>query len=459
MSDAFANPRLAVRSLRTLVGSEGNPRPATVVVEDGRIAAIEEYDVVPSGANVIEGGDRVLMAGLFDTHAHINEPGRTDWEGFQTATRAAAAGGITNVVDMPLNSIPATTTLEALRVKAETAAGKCAIDYGFWGGVVPGNAAELEPMVKAGAIGFKCFLIESGVEEFPMSTEVDLRIAMPILARLGVPLLVHAELDLQGGSPAHGRDERDYRTYLESRPPKWEVEAIRMMIRLARETGCRTHIVHLSAAEALDDLREAKRAGVPISVETCPHYLYFDAERIAAGATHYKCAPPIREHANREALWAGLRDGTIDFVVSDHSPCTPALKLAESGDFGKAWGGISGLQFSLSVVWTEARKRGFTVRDLSRWMSAHTADFAGRRDRNGTIAVAKDANLVLWDPDETFRVRPETIYHRHAVTPYADFELYGKVAHTIVRGRTVYQNGAFPSGVAIGTQLKRTPYE
>lgn len=456
MSKGF--PRLIVRSLRVLVGSEGDPRPASVVVEGEKIVAIEGYDADFSGAKVIEGGDFVLMAGIFDTHAHINEPGRTDWEGFQTATRAAAAGGITNVIDMPLNSIPATTTLAALDVKARTAAGKCAVDYGFWGGVVPGNAAELEPMVKAGALGFKCFLIESGVDEFPMSTEADLRIAMPILARLGVPLLVHAELDghSAGAEPASGKDERSYRTYLDSRPQNWEVEAIRMMIRLARETGCRTHIVHLSAAEALKDIREAKRAGVPISVETCPHYLYFDAEGISAGATHFKCAPPIRERANREELWAGLRDGTIDFVVSDHSPCTPALKLADSGDFGKAWGGISGLQFSLSVVWTEARKRGFAPRDVSRWMSERTAAFAGRTPRNGTIAVGKDADLVLWDPDASFRLKTEMIHHRHPVTPYADLEFYGKVARTIVRGRTVYANGEFLAGAPIGTQLKRT---
>ncbi|MBS1963318.1 MAG: allantoinase AllB [Bdellovibrionales bacterium] len=453
------NPRFVIRSRRVLVGSEGEPRPSAVVVENGKIAAITEYDAFPAGVETIEGGDRVLMSGIFDTHAHINEPGRTDWEGFQTATRAAAAGGITSVIDMPLNSIPATTTLSALHVKAETAAGKCAIDYGFWGGVVPGNAAELEPMVKAGALGFKCFLIESGVDEFPMSTEADLRIAMPILARLGVPLLVHAELDLHrsGGALPPGKDERSYGAYLESRPPNWEVEAIRMMIRLARETGCRTHIVHLSASAALADLREAKRAGVPISVETCPHYLYFDAEKIDAGATHYKCAPPIREHANREALWAGLRDGTIDFVVSDHSPCSPALKLASTGDFGKAWGGISGLQFSLSVVWTEARKRGFTSRDVSRWMSEGTAIFAGRGSRNGTIAVGKDADLVLWEPEASFRLKRDMIYHRHAVTPYAEFEFYGKVARTIVRGRTVYADGGFPEAAAIGTQLKRMP--
>ncbi len=445
----------SIRSRRTLVGLEGDPRPAALAIRDGTIAEISAYEAPAAGLPLVEGGDQVLMAGIFDTHAHINEPGRTDWEGFLTATRAAAAGGITTVVDMPLNSIPATTTLAALRVKMETAAGKCAIDYGFWGGVVPGNAAELEPMVRAGVLGFKCFLIESGVDEFPMAREADLRIAMPILARLGVPLLVHAELDC--GSLSTDAGERDYRGYLESRPPKWEVEAIRMMIGLARETGCAVHIVHLSAADALADIRAARAAGVPITVETCPHYLYFEAESIPAGATQYKCAPPIREHANRERLWAGLLEGSIDFIVSDHSPCTPALKALDTGNFERAWGGISGLQFSLPVVWTEMKRRGLSLRQLSTWMSARTARFAGRGDRNGRLAVGYRADLLLWSPEATFRLDRAMIKHRHNITPYEGREFHGQVSRTYVRGISVFENGIFTSATPAGKRIDRSP--
>jgi len=428
----------AIRSRKVLVGKDGDPRPATLVIRSGKIEKILDYDQAPSGTPLVEGGEAVLMSGVFDTHAHINEPGRTDWEGFQTATHAAAAGGITTVIDMPLNSIPATTTLAALKVKAESAHGKCLIHHGFWGGVVPGNAAELEPMAKAGVLGFKCFLIESGVDEFPMSTEADLRIAMPILARLGVPLLVHAEIDC-GGS-GHSGSERAYQTYLESRPQKWEIEAIRMMIRLARETCCRVHIVHLSAADALPEIRKAKSEGVPITVETCPHYLYFESEKIPDGATDYKCAPPIREHENREKLWAGLIDGTIDFIVSDHSPCVPALKSLETGNFEKAWGGISGLQFSLPVVWTEMRRRGLSVRRLNTWMSARTAAFVGMQTRTGVIAEGAEADLVLWGPEEKTRVEADSIRHKNKVTPYAGRELFGKVLKTYVSGNCVYEN-------------------
>jgi allantoinase len=347
---------------------------------------------------------------------------------------------------MPLNSIPATTTLDALRVKAETARDKCAIDYGFWGGVVPGNEGELQKMVEAGALGFKCFLCESGVDEFPMSREADLRIAMPILAKAGVPLLVHAEIDDGHTGAPHSRS---YDDYLKSRPPGWEVEAIRMMIRLARETGCRTHIVHLSAADALEEIRAAKAEGVPITVETCPHYLHFESERILEGATHYKCAPPIREHANRERLWRGLKDGTIDFVVSDHSPCVPALKLPGEGDFMKAWGGIAGLQFSLPVVWTEMRKRGMDLLDLSRLMSSRTAAFAGLSRRKGLLQAGYDADLLIWKPEAEFEVKRDQVLHRHDVTPYLGARLSGVVTKTLVRGK--------PAGQHVGQQVKRQP--
>lgn len=415
-------------------------KAATVVVRDGRIAEVR----TGTRADGIDLGSAVLMPGIVDTHAHINEPGRTDWEGFATATRAAAAGGITTVVDMPLNSIPPTTTLAAMRAKASAAEGQCAIDYAFWGGIVPGNAAELEPMVRAGIMGFKCFLIDSGVDEFPMSDERTLREAMPILARLGVPLLVHAELE----SPTGARTGRTYESYLASRPQRWEVDAIRLVIGLARETGCRTHIVHLSAADALVDLSSARAAGVPITAETCPHYLAFEAEKIPDGATHFKCAPPIREHSNRERLWRAVASSEIEFIVSDHSPCTPALKRMEEGDFERAWGGIAGLQFSLPVIWSEMKKRGMTLAELSERMSARTARFLGLAGRKGSIVVGADADLVVWNPEATFSPTPDQVLHRHPITPYEGLTLHGVVEQTYVRGNLVYDRGRFPASPA-----------
>jgi allantoinase len=435
-----------------LLSGLGNPEPACLEIRDGTISRVLGYDEKTT-LPLIEGGDLTLTPGIFDTHAHINEPGRTDWEGFQTATRAAAAGGITSVIDMPLNSIPATTTLRALMTKIESAKGKTAVNYGFWGGVVPGNADELEPMVKAGVLGFKCFLVDSGVEEFPKSEEFDLEIAMPILAKLGVPLLVHAELEC-GVETTQG-DEKAYSSYLASRPDEWEVRAIRMMIRLSKKTGCAVHIVHLSSAEALKDIEKAKKDGVRISVETCPHYLYFESESIPSGATEFKCAPPIRSHGNKENLWNGLKNGVIDFIVSDHSPCTPALKAFESGSFDKAWGGISGLQFSLPVVWTEMKKRGLNIRQLSTWMTARTASFAGQASFSGEIKPGLRADFILWNPEEKFSVTEKMIQHRHPVTPYVGRELYGKVHKTFVNGELVYDEGEFKNGLS-GRRILRS---
>ena len=432
-------PDLVLRSRRVVVGDR--LVPATLEIEGGRIAAVREGEAAPS-PGAIDLGDRVLMAGLVDAHVHINEPGRTEWEGFVTATAAAAVGGITTIVDMPLNCIPVTTTRAALAIKAREAQGRCAVDYAFWGGVVPGNASELEGMIDAGVAGFKCFLVHSGIDDFPASTEGDLRQAMPIIARKGSVLLVHAELPgpieaAEAAQRAHPEDPRRYETFLHSRPRASENEAIAMMIRLSRELSCRVHIVHLSSSDALPMLAEARRTGVPISAETCPHYLTFAAEDIPDGATQYKCCPPIRERDNRDRLWQGLRDGILDVVVSDHSPCTPALKVPEKGDFLDAWGGIASLQFGLSSIWTEASARGFAITDLARWMSRGSARLAGLA-RKGRIEVGCDADLVVWDPDGSFAPSTATIRHRHGVTPYLDRPLRGVVEQTFVRGARVH---------------------
>ena len=394
-------------------------RPATITFEQERIAAIEAQ----ARADV-DYGDLVIMPGLVDSHVHVNEPGRTEWEGFETATRAAVAGGITTIVDMPLNSLPPTTTLAALETKQRVATGAANIE--LWGGVVPGNTPELRPMLEAGARGFKCFLVHSGVDEFPNVNEGELYDAARELAPTGAPLLVHAEL------PEHLHDGEgdpaEYATYLRSRPNAAEDAAIELLLHVCRETGARIHVVHLSSASALEIVE--RRDGLPLTVETTPHYLHFDAESVPRGRTEFKCAPPIREQANREALWRGLRHGLIDLVVSDHSPCTPELK---KGDFASAWGGIASLQLVLPIVWTNAQARGFDLHDIVRWCSAAPARLA-RLERKGVIAAGNDADLTVWSPEETFVVTPDLIRHRHKVTPYLGSELRGVVKATWVRG-------------------------
>ena len=406
-------PELLIRSTRVIT-PEG-VRPADVRIRDGRIEAVG----APSREPALDLGDRVVMPGLVDSHVHVNEPGRTEWEGFESATRAAAAGGITTIVDMPLNSRPATTTVAALEAKRAAAEGKCSVDCRFWGGVVPGNAGELRAM---GLPGYKCFLVPSGVEEFPHVTERDLREAMPVIASMGAVLLVHAELAVE--QPRNG----SYAGWLESRPSESESRAVEMMIVLCREYGCRVHIVHLSSADAADAIARARRAGLPVTAETCPHYLTFAAEDIKDGETQFKCAPPIRERVNRDRLWSALAAGTIDMVVSDHSPRTPELK---KGDFASAWGGIASLQFTLPAVWTEARKRGHSIADLSRWMSEAPARLASL-DRKGAIAPGKDADLVVWNPEAAFVV--ENVLNRHSLTPYRGRMLTGVMEQTYVGG-------------------------
>jgi len=441
-------PELVIRGRRVV--TENSVGPASLHVTRGYISSISIFEDVPSGCDLIEAGEgSLVMPGLVDTHVHLNEPGRTDWEGFAPATRAAAAGGVTTIVDMPLNSIPATTTLDGLKAKLEAASGKCSVDVAFWGGVVPGNNGELARLWDAGVVGFKCFLVHSGVDEFPNVTENDLREAMPELARLGAILIVHAELpgpiEAVCCPTSTCEVERTYDAFLRTRPRAAENEAVELMIRLGRETGCRVHIVHHSSADALPMLREAKASGVAITAETCPHYLHFAAEEIRDGATEFKCCPPIRERENREQLWGALRDGTIDMVVSDHSPCPPEMKLREQGDFMKAWGGISSLQLRLPVMWTDASARGFSVSDLSEWLCRSPARLVGLAQRKGSIRVGCDADLVIWNPDAEFRVEPELIHHRHKLTPYAGEILHGVVEKTFLRGQMVYDGGEFVS--------------
>jgi allantoinase len=411
--------------------------PASIHVRGEKIIAVRDFDDLVDNCEVVEAGDdTVVMPGLVDTHVHINSPGRTEWEGFRTATRAAAAGGVTTLIDMPLNSIPPTTTLAGFKAKLDTAKDDCFVDVGFWGGVVPGNTPELARMLAAGVVGFKCFLVPSGVDEFPHVTEDDLRLAMPELSRLGAMLIVHAELP----GPMKATDDTDYDAFLRSRPRAAENEAIELMIRLSREFGARVHIVHLSSSDALPLLREAQAAGVKVTAETCPHYLHFAAETIPPGATEFKCCPPIREGENREKLWQGLVDGTIDLIVSDHSPCPASMKVRETGDFMAAWGGIASLQLRLPVTWTEARRRGFSLRELTNWLCANPARQVSLESRKGTLAPGCDADIVIWNPNREFVVDGAHLEHRHKLTPYNGEPLIGVVEKTFLRGKKIYDS-------------------
>ena len=439
-----------VRSER-IVFPDGT-RPATILIAGGRIAAVRPIDDVPAGATGIDAGSLVVLPGLLDTHVHVNEPGRSDWEGFAHATRAAAAGGVTTLVDMPLNSLPATVAVDALDAKLRAGEGRIHVDVGFWGGVVPGNASAIESLVGRGVLGFKCFLSPSGVDEFPHVAEPDLREALPTLARLRVPLLVHAELPSLLREPDPGSDPRAYRTWLDTRPDASEQAAVELMIALARDSGAHIHIVHLSGPAALAAIRVARAGGVAISCETCPHYLMFDQDHIADGATPFKCAPPIRGAGDRDELWRGLVDGEIDLVATDHSPAPPALKHLEDGDFLRAWGGIASLQLGLAAVWTGASARSLPFESLVRWMAAAPARLAGLGRTKGAIAAGHDADLVIWDPEAEQIVDPATLHHRHPVTPYAGMRLRGTVRITLLRGRVVFDNGVLlehPEGRAV----------
>jgi allantoinase len=396
----------------------------------------------------------VVMPGLVDTHVHINEPGRTEWEGFETATRAAAAGGVTSLFDMPLNSLPPMTTVAGLEAKVWAAAGRCHVDVGFWGGLVPGNRADLLKLAARRVPGFKCFLSPSGVEDFPPVSESDLREALPALSATGSTLLVHAELPGPLGTVAPG--SRDYGDYLASRPAQAEDDAVELLYRLCRETGVPIHIVHLSSAQALPILGQAAEEGLPLTAETCPHYLFFDAEGVPPGATEFKCAPPIRSRENRERLWRGLGDGLIRMVVSDHSPSPLEGKCRDTGDFARAWGGISSLQLSLPAVWSAARRRGVGPELLAEWMCRAPARLAGLASRKGALAPGFDADIVVWRPEEAFEVRPEALQHRHKLTPYAGRTLHGVVEATFLRGEKIYEHGKI-LGTPRGEILRSSP--
>ena len=416
-------------------------REAALVIEAGRIAAILPFDSAVAGP-VIDVGHHAILPGVIDPHVHINEPGRTDWEGFDTATRAALAGGLTTLVDMPLNSAPVTTSAAHLAIKRAATKGQLHANVGFWGGVVPGNASEIEGLIAAGVLGFKAFLTHSGIDDFPNATAADLRRVMPVLAQHRLPLLVHCELsgEAEGWQP---NNPRSYANYLASRPKQWEDEAVALMIRLCEEFNCPVHIVHLSSANALAPIAAAKARGLPLTVETGPHYLYFNAEDIADGQTLFKCAPPIREKANNDQLWAALQAGIIDLVATDHSPAPPALKQLASGDFTTAWGGIASLQLALPVLWTAARPRGATLPDLARWLSENPARLIGQQHRKGRIAVGYDADLLVLDAEKSFVVREEMLHHKHKGSPYICRELWGVVEQTFLKGKPVYQHPAF----------------
>ncbi len=433
----------ALKSKNVIV--DGKMKAAIIEVRGELIYAIHAYEHLLD-CEIKDVGEHVVMPGLVDSHVHINEPGRTEWEGFNTATQAAAAGGITALVDMPLNCIPVTTTKAAFQEKLDSVNDKLWVDCGFWGGVIPQNIDDLDELLNAGVLGVKSFLIDSGIEEFPNVEAKDIRAAMPILAKHNVPYLIHAELDCGGFNDVE--ITKEYNSFLESRPKSWENDAISLMVDMARESkekgdNCKVHIVHLSSDEALDTIAKAKSEGLRFTAETCPHYLTIASETIPDGKTLFKCCPPIRENKNREHLWQAVTDGRLDFIVSDHSPCTPELKHIDTGDIEKAWGGISALQFGLSLIWTEAKERGFSLIDIARLMSSETAKFAGLDSVKGEIKIGNHADFLVFDPLAEFTITNEMIKHRHHITPYAGRKVTGQVLHTFVRGHLVYQQDEF----------------
>ncbi len=440
-------PNFAIISHRVLTPK--GERPAAILIQEEKIMDVVSISEISSDCPVEDMKNDVVMPGLVDTHVHINEPGRTDWEGFETATKAAAAGGITTLVDMPLNCIPVTTTVDALNQKIAATKNQLWVDCGFYGGLIPDNLQDIESLADAGVLGFKAFLSHSGIDEFPNINEKHLREALPIFANKGIPILVHAELE---NGAIQSEDHSTYKSFQDSRPKSWENNAVKLLIQLSKEFDARIHIVHLSSADILAEIAQTRNDGYPISVETCPHYLHFSSEHISDGDTRFKCAPPIWESDNKEKLWSGLENGLINFITSDHSPCTAELKNLEVGDFEKAWGGISSIQFTLPVIWTECKTRGYSMDQLINWMSKQPAKFIGKDQQKGQISPGFDADLVCWNPDEKYIIQKEAIHHKNKLTPYEGESLYGVVNATFLRGQKVYENGEFlgnPTGKTI----------
>jgi len=438
----------ALRSTRVL--TPAGLAPAMVLVDGERISALRGWDDLPAGADLIDFGNHVILPGLVDTHVHINEPGRTEWEGFQTAMQAAAAGGVTTLVDMPLNCVPETIDVPALEAKRNAAKGKAWVDWAAWGGLVRGNSDSIEPLARAGVAGFKCFLIHSGIDGFAWVDEAQLRLALAKLHAAGLPLLAHAEIAGPVDAATRrlnetGADWRMYPTFLASRPDAAEVDAIELLIRLAEEFRTPIHIVHLSSARALPLLAAARDRGVPLTVETCAHYLWFAAEDIPDGATEYKCTPPIRTAENREKLCKALEEGLIDIVITDHSPCPPEMKHRETGHFDQAWGGISSLGLALPVMWTAMQQRDIRLERISEWMSAAPARLAGLTGRKGALAPGADADFAIFDPDATWTVTPADLHFRHKLSPYLGAKLRGRVVETWLRGESIFRAGKFSS--------------
>jgi allantoinase len=437
MAQAFVSERI--------ITPEGESA-AAILVEEGRIRAVCRAAEIPAHYRIRDFGRFAILPGLVDSHVHINEPGRTEWEGFWTATRAAAAGGYTTLVDMPLNCLPETTTINALEAKRAAARSQCFVDWAAWGGVVPNNTLDIQPLADAGVKGYKCFLVYPGCDGLSMVSLAELEAALPHIARTGLPLLVHAELQgpIDAALPALlDADWRSYSTYLKSRPDAAEVSAITALLRLCREYRFHLHIVHLATTLALPPLKQAREEGLNVTVETCPHYLHFAAEEIPDGSTLHKCAPPIRSHTNREGLWEAIRDGWINLVATDHSPCPPELKLLNEGRFDRAWGGVASLAVALPVMWTGLSKRGFGLSDIARLMSRMPAELAQVGGRKGKIAPGYDADLTVFDPDAWFDVKSSDLHDRHRISPYVGSRLRGKVMGTFVRGRAVYEDSIF----------------
>ncbi len=448
-----SNPDFGLYSSRIL--TDKGFFDGTILIKNGRISKLIEGKVLSTDFEINYLNDLVVMPGLIDSHVHINEPGRTEWEGFETITKASIAGGITTLVDMPLNASPVTTSKNAFEIKLKASEGKLFCNCAFWGGIVPENAELLDELIQSGVLGVKAFLTHSGIDDFPNVTLEDLKKGLATLQKYQVPLLVHAELDeMHDGILELEKDPTNYQKYLKSRPNIWEDNAVEMAISLCEEFDTPVHIVHLSSANSLEKIRAAKAKGLKLTVETCPQYLYFCSENIPNGNTLFKCAPPIREKENNDKLWEALKDGTIDFIVTDHSPSTPNLKEIESGNLKKAWGGISSIQFSLPIIWTEAKKRGFSLEQVANLMSKNVAKFIKLDQSKGKIEVGFDADLVVWNPEESFIVKKDDIHFKHKITPYLNEELFGVVKETFIAGEKVFEKGNFVS-LPIGEKIMR----